>query len=226
MSSRASSLERCIMSRGLYDQQSLTLQDAFTALRSDLINDDGPKISTMRNYRFALLQYLPREEFKLRREVQRLCQDLAQHGWVVLSINLQQLLLDRVTAQGPEWIESVTRMERLTAKSSQPRGLNYLQSKLAPLIEGPDGIAADCCRIIEEHADQHPDLVDRTLTLIGRAGALYPFFRSSALLKHLDGRTRNVPVVVLYPGERRGEKGLSFMGVLTPDSDYRPRIYP
>lgn len=214
------------MSRGLYDQQSLTLQDAFTALRNDLINEDGPKISTMRNYRFALLQYLPREEFKLRREVQRLCQDLSQYGWVVLSINLQQLLLDRVRAQGQEWLESVTRMERMTAKSSRPRGLNYLQSKLAPLIEGPDGIAADCCRMIEEHATRHPDLVDRTLTLIGRAGALYPFFRSSALLKHLDGRTRNVPVVVLYPGERRGEKGLSFMGVLTPDSDYRPRIYP
>jgi hypothetical protein len=29
-----------------------------------------------------------------------------------------------------------------------------------------------------------------------RAGALYPFFRVSALLKHLDGRTRNLPVVL------------------------------
>ena len=62
--------------------------------------------------------------------------------------------------------------------------------------------------------------------LIGRAGALYPFFRVSALLKHLDGKTRNVPVVLLYPGERKGEPGLSFMGELDPDRDYRPRIYP
>ncbi|HQZ69299.1 MAG TPA: DUF1788 domain-containing protein, partial [Planctomycetaceae bacterium] len=99
------------------------------------------------------------------------------------------------------------------------------QSRLAPLIEGPEGIAADCSRIICEYADQNPDKLDRTLAVIGRAGALYPFFRSSALLRHLDGRTRNVPVVLLYPGERRGEKGLSFMGVLEPDSDYRPRIY-
>ena len=68
--------------------------------------------------------------------------------------------------------------------------------------------------------------VDRTLALIGRAGALYPFFRSSALLRHLDGGTRNVPVVLLYPGERRGPTGLSFMGILDPDNDYRPRIYP
>ena len=50
--------------------------------------------------------------------------------------------------------------------------------------------------------------------------------RTSALLKHLDGRTRNVPVVLLYPGERRGDTGLSFMGIINPDSDYRPRIYP
>ena len=67
---------------------------------------------------------------------------------------------------------------------------------------------------------------ERTLALIGRAGALYPFFRSSALLKHLDGRTEHVPVVLLYPGERRSKTSLSFMGELEPDSDYRPRIYP
>ena len=36
--------------------------------------------------------------------------------------------------------------------------------------------------------------------LIGRAGGLYPFFRSSALLRHLDGQTGTVPVVLLYPG--------------------------
>jgi len=92
--------------------------------------------------------------------------------------------------------------------------------------EGPDGIAADCSRLICEYADRHPDSIDRTVALIGRAGALYPFIRSSALLRHVDGRTRNVPVVLLYPGERRGPTGLSFMGILSPDNDYLPRIYP
>ena len=64
------------------------------------------------------------------------------------------------------------------------------------------------------------------VAFIGRAGALYPFFRSSALLRDLDGKTKHVPVVLLYPGTRLGPTGLSFMGVLNPDSDYRPRIYP
>ncbi|HRA87363.1 MAG TPA: DUF1788 domain-containing protein, partial [Planctomycetaceae bacterium] len=147
------------------------------------------------------------------------------NGWMVLSISLQKLLLDRVRAQGEEFVQHLIEREKRTAKRSVARGLQDLQSRLAPLIEGPEGIAADCSRIICEYADQNQDKLDRTLAVIGRAGALYPFFRSSALLRHLDGRTRNVPVVLLYPGERRGDKGLSFMGVLEPDSDYRPRIY-
>jgi len=201
------------------------LQQAVHSLREDLIQEDGPRISTMRNYRFAIVQYDPKEEFKLRKEVRKLHTELVSNGWMVLTISLQKLLLDRVRAQGAEFISRVTEREKSTTKKSIERALTYLQGKLAPLIEGPDGIAADCSRIICEYAEQNPDKLDRTLAIIGRAGALYPFFRSSALLRHLDGRTNNVPVVLLYPGERRGEKGLSFMGVLEPDSDYRPRIY-
>ncbi|WP_217160948.1 DUF1788 domain-containing protein [Thiocystis violascens] len=202
------------------------LKDGFSALRCDLIHEDGPRISTMRNYRFAILQYDPAEEFKLRAEVQRLSADLIASGWMVLSISLQRLLLERIRRQGPEWVDRVIQMERQMAHIAPERGLNYLKSKLTPLIEGPDGLAADCSRLISAHADQHPETLDQTLALIGRAGALYPFFRSSALLRHLDGRTRGVPVVLLYPGKKQGSKGLSFMGMLNPDSDYRPRIYP
>lgn len=202
------------------------LRDAFEALRRDLIHEDGPRISTMRNYRFAIVQYAPKEEFDLRKEVQKLTSDLTAHGWMVLSINLQKLLLDRVRREGETWVKRVIEMEKRVARVSPERGLNYLQSRLNPLIEGPEGIAKECSAIIAEWADDHPELVDRTLAIIGRAGALYPFFRSSALLRHLDTKTRNVPVVLLYPGERRGPTGLSFMGVLNPDNDYRPRIYP
>lgn len=202
------------------------IREAFAALRGDLIDADGPRISTMRNYRFAILQYDPAEEFALRVEAQRLAGDLSANGWMVLPIDLHKLLLRRLTAQGEEVLRRREDMERTLAAKGRERGLRYLESWLAPLIEGPDGLAGDCSRIICEYADAHPDGVDRTLALIGRAGAMYPFFRSSALLKHLDGRTRNVPVVLLYPGERRGDSGLSFMGVLEPDKDYRPRIYP
>lgn len=202
------------------------LKEAFAALKNDLIHDDGPRISTMRNYRFAIVQYNPLDEFKLRSEVQRLSSELTANGWNVISISLQRLMIDRIRAQGDEWVQRVAAMEQRMAGVQTERGLNYLREKLSPLIEGPDGIAADCSRIICDYADANPDAVDRTVALVGRAGALYPFLRSSGLLRHLDGRTRNVPVVLLYPGERRGPTALSFMGELSPDNDYRPRIYP
>lgn len=202
------------------------LKQAFAALRSDLVHDDGPRISTMRNYRFAILQYDPTHELELRRQAQTLSAELSNNGWVVLSLDLSKMLFNRVRAQGKDWPERVINMEKRLTKSAPERGLSYLKSKLVPLIEGPEGLAADCSRIICEHVDKHPDQADRTLALIGRAGALYPFFRSSALLRHLDGKTRHVPVVLLYPGERRGQTGLSFMGMLPADNDYRPRIYP
>lgn len=211
------------MTGSLFSQSSL--QQAVAALRTDLISENGPAISTMRNYRFAILQYAPEDEYELRAQVQRLSTDLSSNGWVVFTISLQKLLIDRLRAQGDDWIERVAAMERRMADIQAARGLSYLKSKLTPLVEGPDGIAADCGRIIRSFADEHPDKVDRAVALIGRAGALYPFFRSSALLRHLDGITGNVPVVLLYPGERRGPTGLSFMGLLKPDSDYRPRIY-
>ena len=202
------------------------LRDAFVALRRDLIHDDGPRISTMRNYRFAIVQYNPDAEFDLRQEVQRLNSDLVANGWMVILIDLQKLFLDRVRGLEEDWAERVIQMEERMAHIDPDRGLNYLKSKLTPLIEGPDGLAGDCSRLICDYADRNPDKIDRTLALIGRAGALYPFFRSSALLRHLDGRTRNVPVVLLYPGKRRGATGLSYMDMFAPDNDYRPRIYP
>ena len=202
------------------------LDDAFAALRADLLEAGGPRISTMRNFRFAIVPYAPADEFRTRQLVQRLTADLIGHGWSVLSISLKQLLLDRIRGLGDDTVRRLIDMERRLASADRTRGLNYLAERISPLIEGPTGLAADCSRLIGDHIEAHPDAVDRTLALIGRAGSLYPFFRSSALLRHIDGRTRNVPLVLLYPGERRGDSGLSFMGELDPDRDYRPRIYP
>ena len=202
------------------------LDEAFAGLRKDLINENGPQISTMRNYRFAILPYAPRDEFKLRTHVQSLVSELTSSGWVVLTISLQKLLLERVRNFGDDIVERMIQMERRTADISPDKGLNYLSQKICHEIEGPEGIAADVCREINEFVDANPDKAERTLVIVGRAGALYPFFRTSSLLKFIDGRTQNVPVVLLYPGDRHGETGLSFMGMVPADGDYRPRIYP
>lgn len=199
------------------------LAKVFADLAKDLVHEDGPRISTMRNYRFCIAVYPPSEEWALRRHVQELTRELAHSGWVVRSISLHALLLDRLRREGH--LERLVAREKAVAARSPERGLNLVMEKLTREIEGQDGIAADVAREIREFVEANPEQAERTVFIIGRAGALYPFLRSSALLKHLDGRTGNVPVVLLYPGERRGETGLSFMGRTNADSDYRPRIY-
>ena len=212
------------MTEPLFHQESLDV--AVAALRHDLLAEGGPQNSTMRNYRFAILPYRPSDEFKLRQLVRRLTDELKAEGWGVLPISLQKLLLDRIRATGDEAVAAlVTREKRLFDKDPE-RALAHLRDKIGPYIEGPTGIAADVAKLIADFAEAYPDQADRTLVVIGRAGALYPFFRSSALLKHIDGKTRNIPVVLLYPGERKDTTALSFMGELDSDRDYRPRIYP
>lgn len=204
---------------------SRSLKTTFRELADDLVHEDGPRISTMRNYRFCIAVYPPAKEFELRRHVHRLTQDLKEHGWVVKSISLQALLFERLRRYGDDYAERLIRREKAVAARDAQRGLNLVTQKLTAEIEGPEGLAADVAREIHEFVEANPDQAERTVAIIGRAGALYPFLRSSALLKHIDGRTGRVPVVLLYPGERQGESGLSFMGRGGTDSDYRPRIY-
>jgi len=202
------------------------LDEAFAALRNDLLNENGPQISTMRNYRFAIVPYAPHDEYKLRGKVQGLVSELTVGGWVVLTISLQKLLIARLRRLGDTVVDRLIENERSLGSHSPEKGLNYLSQKICNEIEGPDGIAADVCTEIREFVDANPDKAERTLVIVGRAGSLFPFFRTSSLLKFVDGRTQNVPVVLLYPGDRSGATGLSFMGVVPADGDYRPRIYP
>ena len=220
------------MSGELFRQSSI--QEAIAALKEDLLLDDGPRISTMRNYSFAILPYNPSEEFALRAEVRKLSHELIAGGWAVRSISLRELLMRRLRGLSEEHRAQIVMMEQAFTQMGKAnpsfdgleRSLTYLQEQIIHDIEGPQGLAQDVVDIIQQHCAEHPEQADRMVVLIGRAGALYPFFRSSALLRHIANKTNNVPVVLLYPGTRQGKTGLSFMGVLKPDSDYRPRIYP
>ena len=202
-----------------------SINRSIAALRSDLLDEQGPKISTMRNYRFAILQYVPNHEFVLRDRIRGLTDELKGKGWSICSISLQQLLLDRLKQLEPRVLESWQRMEQRLYEKDRDRALNYVKDKISQQLEGPNGIAQDVINLIGEFAGKLQSSDDKVLILLGRAGALYPFLRSSAMLKHLDGKTYNLPVVLLYPGERDGLTGLKFMGELHPDRDYRPRIY-
>lgn len=201
------------------------IASALAALEKDLLQEHGPQISTVRNYNFAILPYLPDDEFALRRAVHELSDKLRLAGWTTSTIVLHTLLLARLRAEGPEVLDSIIRREKsLAGAADRSRGLRMLKERVANLMDNADGLAADVAHAVDELVRTSPS-PGRTVVFLGRLGALYPFLRTSALLKHIAGRTHDLPVVLLYPGEVSGESGLRFMGVLDADRDYRPRIY-
>lgn len=202
---------------------SSAIDQVIQALKTDLIAAGGAKISTMRNYQFAIAVYPPEREFEMRRKLQQMQDELLAAGWNVLSISLLQLFIDRLKNKSPQVLERLIAMEKRLAEKTSDRGLNYLKEKLTPEIEGSEGIAQDVIMKINEFINDVP--AEKTLIFLSRAGGLYPFFRSSGLLRHLDGKTHNLPIVLLYPGDRQDVSSLSFMGEQTTDRDYRPRIY-
>ncbi|NMA29243.1 MAG: DUF1788 domain-containing protein [Burkholderiales bacterium] len=202
-------------------------KNAFAALKQDLLAPEGPRISTMRNYRFAILPYPPEREFEVRRQARQLSDDLkVKHGWEVLDVDLHACLVARLrTRLREDERKSLVDSEHRFAAKDPLRPLDRLRGPLSRLLEGEQGLAGDVIRQIGEFAERHPDRQDNTLIWIRRLGALYPFVRTSSLLRHLDGKTFQMPVVLLYPGEHIPPTGLSFMKELEPDRDYRPRIY-
>ncbi|MFB6374771.1 MAG: BREX protein BrxB domain-containing protein [Bradymonadaceae bacterium] len=195
------------------------------ALREDITDEEGPKISTMRNYRFAILPYAPEEEWTLRQKVSGLASDLRAVGWVVHTLSLRKLMLRRIRKEAGDHLEKFIERERRLHKQGKPdRALNHVEQRLSKWFQGPDGLAADIIEELDNLVDEQPQEAERTLVFLGQVGALYPFIRTSALLRHLDGKTNNIPIVLLYPGCKENG-GLSFMGEMAPNRDYRPRIY-
>lgn len=58
------------------------------------------------------------------------------------------------------------------------------------------------------------------LLIVTDIEALHPYLRIGAIEQHLQGKV-NVPTVILYPGVRRGQSNLSFLGIYPDDGNYR-----
>ncbi len=202
------------------------LDRALDALRKDLLSADGPQISTVRNYNFAILPYDPEHEFLVRQRIHDVSEALRDAGWNTATIPLHTLLLARLRGEGGDVVAGLIEREKRLVRANDPwRGLRSLKQHIVNLLDGHDGIAADVIREVHQILAEDGRNPARTVIFLGRTGALYPFLRTSALLKHIADHTKNAPVVLLYPGKVIGETGLSFMGIMPADRDYRPRIY-
>jgi len=204
----------------------MSIESRLHELQKDLCNPAGPSISTNRNYPFAILWYPPGDEYEARERIVHLGDDLRRSGWLVISIDLMGLLLEYLYEIGEgALVDSIIEEEKMLYRehrgSFKPQ-LSYLENQLGPHFSGKQAFPGRVLReILERTTDSD---ARRSVVFLSRIGGLYPFYRTSALLRFLDEGVR-VPTIVMYPGIYRDQHSLSFMGEMDADRDYRPRIY-
>lgn len=173
--------------------------------------DPRARISAYHNMPYAIFHYPPKDEIALRSELTLLTTRLEQVGKRVTSISLAECLADALSAEGLT-TDRIAMAEKRTGVEKMVDTIHMIISRRRPL---DDLVAAR----IPPDADPARDVV-----FIVRAGALFPFYRTSSLLEQLKGKLE-VPAVLFYPGELDGVAGLKFMGVLEAEHNYRPKIF-
>jgi hypothetical protein len=173
--------------------------------------DPRPKLSAYHDMPYAIFRYSPEVEFDLRAEIDLLATRLENAGKRVTRISLAECLSAAIEHEGIT-IADLLENEKSTGVDTMVDTFHGILESSCPLVD-----------LVAERlpADQSP-LKD--IVLLTRTGALFPVYRSHALLEQLKGRL-NVPAVLFYPGNLDGPTGLSFMGALDPDPNYRPRIF-
>lgn len=175
------------------------------------LSDPRPKISAYNSMPYAVFRYPPEDEFSVRAEITLLQTRLEQAGKKITRISLARCLETSLEA------ESITIKE--IAELEFSLGTNKV-------IETIHNILSDYQRLDRLVLKQMPSSFDptRDIVFIVRAGALFPFYRTSSLLEQMMG-TVQVPAVLFYPGEMDGAAGLRFMGILDAEHNYRPKIF-
>lgn len=173
--------------------------------------DPRAAISAYHNMPYAIFRYPPAEEFKVRGELTLLRTRLEQIGKRVTTISLATCLETAMTREGLTR-KRVEMAEKRTGTHKMADTIHKVLSDRQPL----DDLVAEQ---LPDGADPLTDIV-----FITRAGALFPFYRTSSLLEQLKGKV-HVPAVLFYPGELDGAAGLRFMGVLDAEHNYRPKIF-
>ncbi len=173
--------------------------------------DPRPGISAYHDMPYAIFRYLPEHEFEVRQEVALLRTRLEQTGKRITTISLAQCLQDAFNREGLT-MRRIKAAEKRTGTEKMIATVHGILSKRQPLDE-----------LVAAHMPEAAD-PKRDVVFITRAGALFPFYRTSSLLEQLKGKV-HVPSVLFYPGELDGAAGLRFMGVLDAEHNYRPKIF-
>ena len=146
------------------------------------LRDPRQRISAYHDMPYALFRYEPDHEFELREQVSLLETRLMQKGKRVSRISLAQCLDEAMQSQRPlkDWFAA----ER--------------EQGVETMVETVHSILADGALLVDLVAARMPADPDplTDVVFILRAGALFPMYRTSALLEQLKGRI-TVPTVLL-----------------------------
>lgn len=184
-------------------------------MRKDLepilsLPDPRTRISAYHDMPYAIFRYDPSEEFSLRQEVSMLRTRLENAGKRVSTISLAECLDVAMRAEAP--LEDWFAIERTMGTDKVIETVHAALAETHPLVD-----------LVWERMPNDPD-PHRDIVFIVRTGALFPVYRTFALLEQLKGRVV-APTVLFYPGFLEGAAGLKFMGVLQPEHSYRPKIF-
>jgi hypothetical protein len=188
-------------------------QDRLTQKLEPVLMQPDPRqqLSAYHDMPYAIFRYPAAGEFGVRQAVALLRTRLEQGGKRVTIISLAECLAEALAAEGMA-TQALIDAEKSVGLDTTVETIFQILSEYQPL----DRLVA---RRIPAGADPQRDLV-----FIVRAGALFPLYRTSALLEQLKGKL-HIPTVLFYPGELDGAAGLRFMGVLDAEHNYRPKIF-
>jgi hypothetical protein len=196
-----------------------SLKDSVAPLESDL-KAVPPRINVYHDLPFAIMRYVPTDEWELRREIKLLTTRLEAVGKEVHIIPMSELLwsvLEKVHQKDDdEGLEAVIELEKERGfVEAQQQVTTYLSSKVwIPLWD----------LLAERLASISPE---NSVVFLTRVAAMSPgIFHVSMLLDKMHGKSK-VATVLFYPGSIEGTTGLRFMDLKDRDAlgNYRVKIY-
>lgn len=173
--------------------------------------DPRPQISAYHDMPYAIFRYPPKRELAVREAVAGLRTRLENAGKDVVVISLAERLSVALEREGLT-LPRIAGAEKRTGTGRMIDTVSTILARRQPLDE-----------LVAEALPADADPL-RHVVFLTRAGALFPFYRTSSLLEQLKGKVR-VPAVLFYPGVLDGAAGLKFMGVLDAEHNYRPKIF-
>ena len=190
-----------------------SLQDNIRVLERDLLAKPM-RISAYHDLPFAIFCYDPEKEYDLRKEAQLLATRLQNNGKKIVTISLARLMWEAIEKE--RGISYVADTERQFGFKMAQTAVNNILTNISPL---PD--------MLQEKMEGLNK--DKNIVFLLRAAALAPaIYRMSKLLDEMHGKTQ-VPIILFYPGEKKGETELRFMAIEgragVSGYNYRVKIY-